>query len=134
MRGEKYEVGGGARIVAVKADLLTRVEQAVDRTIQMALALPRNVAGQEIGRQVIRSSGSVGANLEESKAAVSREDYTYRVSVSLRESRETLYWIRRIERNKLLPAGRLAKLAEEWNELVAIMTTSQKKLRSPKKS
>jgi len=42
----------------------------------MALALPRNIAGQEIGRQVIRSSGSVGADLEEAKAAVSREDYT----------------------------------------------------------
>jgi four helix bundle protein len=117
----------------MSADLLARVELAIDRTIQMAMALPRNIAGQEIGRQVIRSSGSVGANLEEARAAVSREDYTYKVSVSLRESRETLYWIRRIEKNKLLPARRLAELMGEWNELVAIMTTTQKKLRSPKR-
>ena len=111
-------------------DLLDRVELVVDRTIQMVLALPRNVAGQEIGKQVIRSAGSVGTNLEESKATLTRKEYTQKVSISLREARETLYWIRRIECNDLLPCKRLADLKKEWDELVAIMTTMQKKLRS----
>ncbi|MBI4581839.1 MAG: four helix bundle protein [Planctomycetes bacterium] len=70
---------------------MKRVESAVDRTIQMALALPRNLAGQEIGRQVIRSSASVGANLEEAQATLSRADYIHKVSLALREARETLY-------------------------------------------
>lgn len=113
--------------------LLGRVEQAVDRTIQMALALPRNIAGQEIGRQVIRSSGSVGANLEEAQATVSRQDFTFKVSLVLRESRETLYWIRRIEANVLLPARRLSALREEWDEIVSIMTKVQKTLRAARK-
>ena len=111
------------------ADLLGRVEDAVDRVIQMALALPRNAAGQEIGRQIIRSAGSVGTNLEEAKATLTRKEYTLKVSISLRESRESLYWLRRIERNKLFPAKRLANLKTEWDELVAIMTVMQKKLR-----
>ena len=110
-------------------EMLARVEKIIDRTIQMAIALPRNVAGQEIGRQVIRSSGSVGANLEEGRGALSRNDYTFKVSLALRESRETLYWIRRIESNKLHPAARLAPLRTEWNEIVAILTRAQIGLR-----
>jgi len=113
-------------------DLLERVEQTADRTIQMALALPSNVAGREIGRQVVRSAGSVGANLEESRATLTRKDYTHKVSLSLCEARETLYWIRRIERNNLLPAKRLAELMAEWDEIVAVLTTTQKKLRARK--
>ena len=111
-------------------ELLERVETAVNRTIQMALALPRNVAGQEIGRQVVRSSGSVGANLHEAQGTISRKDFLHKVAISLREARETLYWIRRIERNDLLPRERLTELMNEWNELVSIVTTIVKKLRS----
>ena len=110
-------------------DLLPRVEEAVDRVIQMALSLPRNAAGQEIGRQVIRSAGSVGANLEEAKATVSRKAYTHKFSIGLREAREALYWPRRISNNDLLPPDRLEDLKKEWDEIVAIMTATQKKLR-----
>ncbi len=110
-------------------DFLERIEQAVDRTIQMALALPNNAAGWEIGRQVIRSSGSVGANLEEAQGTLTRKDFTHKVSLALREARETLYWMRRIERNKLLPAKRLGGLKSEWDELVSILTAIQRKLR-----
>jgi four helix bundle protein len=109
--------------------LVERVERAVDRTIRMALALPRNVAGSEIGRQVVRSSGSVGANLEEAQACTSRKDFTHKLSLSLREARETLYWMRRIENARLLKANRLAELTAEWDELVAILTSIQAKLR-----
>lgn len=110
-------------------DLLERVEAAADRAIQMALALPGNVARWEIGRQIVRSAGSVGANLEEAQAVLSRKDFTYRVSVALREARETLYWMKRVERYQLLPAARLADLDAAWNEIVSVLTASQKRLR-----
>ncbi|MHC4675093.1 MAG: four helix bundle protein, partial [Planctomycetota bacterium] len=105
-----------------------RVEAVVDRTIQMVLALPNNAAGWEISRQIIRSSGSVGANLEESQAASSRKDFANRLGISFREGRETQYWIRRIENNKLFPAKRLKDLKKEWSEIVAMITTIKKKL------
>jgi four helix bundle protein len=110
-------------------ELVERVERAVDRTIRMTLALPRNAAGTEIGRQVVRSAGSVGANLHEAQACMSRKDFTHKVSLSLREARETLYWMRRIERAGLLKAVRLASLLAEWDELVAILTSIQVRLR-----
>ena len=56
-------------------ELLERVELAVDRTIQMVLALPNNMAGWEVGKQIIRSSGSVGANLEESRGTISKKRF-----------------------------------------------------------
>lgn len=110
-------------------DLFPRVERAVDRVIQMALALPGNAAGWEIGRQVIRSAGSVGANLEEAQAVLSSKDFLHKLSLALREARETLYWMRRIEANELLPVHRLGELKSEWNEIVAMMTAAQRKLR-----
>jgi len=110
-------------------DLLPRIEGAVDRTIQMATALPSNIAGREIGRQVIRSAGSVGANLEEAQAVISKKDFLYKVSLSLREARETLYWMRRIERNGLLASSRLEDLKTEWDEIIAMLTATQKRLR-----
>ena len=114
---------------AASPSLLPRVEEAVDRVVQMCFALPRHAAGQEIGRQVVRSAGSVGANLEEAKATLSRREYTLKFSIALREARETLYWLRRITNNQLLPPKRLENLKNEWNEIVSIMTTTQKKLR-----
>ena len=110
-------------------ELIGRVEEAVDRTIQLVLTLPHNVAGWEIGKQLIRSAGSVGANLEEGKGAMSRKDFAHRLGISLREARETLYWLRRIGRNQLVSPDRLGALQTEWNELVSIMTTIVKKLR-----
>jgi len=112
--------------------LLERVEKAVDRTIQMALALPRNVAGRVIGYQVVKSSTSAGANLEEAQAVITRKEYISKISISLREARETLYWMRRIESNRLLPVKRLVSLAAEWNEIVSILTAMQKRLRRQK--
>lgn len=113
-------------------ELLSRAETAADRTVQMAMALPNHVAGWVIGRQIIRSCCSVGANLEESLAVLTRKDYTHKVSISLREARETLYWMRRIDSNRLLPSRRLTNLKKEWDELVSILTAAQKKLRSHK--
>lgn len=110
-------------------EFLQRVETAVDRTFRMAMALPTNIAGRVIAGQIIRSSGGAGANLEEAAAVFTRRDYTNKISISLREARETLYWTRRVERNKLLPARRLHPLLKEWNEIVAVMTAAQKKLR-----
>lgn len=113
--------------------LFERLEPLIDRTIQMALSLPRNVAGQEIGRQVIRSSGGSGSNLEEAKAVLTRTDYTYKLSLALREARETLFWVRRIIANQLLPARRLEPLQNDWNEIIGMLTKAQKKLRTRSK-
>ncbi|MCK4658401.1 MAG: four helix bundle protein [Phycisphaerae bacterium] len=103
-------------------DILDRSARFCDRCIQVALNLTRNGVCWEIARQLTRSSGSVGANIEEAQATTTRNDFIYRMSVALREARETRFWLRRIQSNQLLKPERLADLIQESEEMVAILT------------
>jgi four helix bundle protein len=58
--------------------------------------LPKTKEYQIISCQLLKSSGSSGANYEESQAAVSRPDFANKISISLKEMRESNYWIRLI--------------------------------------
>jgi four helix bundle protein len=80
-----------------------------------------------VWRQLIRAAASVGANLEEADAGSSPDDFSYRVTVSLREARETKYWLRLIEAAKLQGADAMNPLIQEASELVAILTAIVKK-------
>jgi len=73
-------------------------EDIKDRTFRFALtiislveALPDTISAKTIGKQLIRSGTSIGANVEEATAAHSKADFIYRMNVALREARETLY-------------------------------------------
>jgi four helix bundle protein len=85
----------------------------------------RSLAGQ-----ILRAGTSVGANLEEAHAAQSKSDFVARTSIVLKEVRESHYWLRLLIACELAPAGRLAPLVGEANELVSIMTAIVKKARS----
>jgi four helix bundle protein len=83
-----------------------------------------------LANQLLRSGTSVGANLEESKGGQSRADFLSKVSISLKEARETYYWLRLILAADILPERQLTPLLDEANQLVAILTTIVKKLKS----
>ena len=100
-----------------------------DRCIQAALALPNNGVAWELQRQVVRSSGSVGANLAEAKGVLSKPEFTYKISISLREAHETLYWLGRIANANLVPPKRLECLIEEAHEIVSVLTAILKRAR-----
>jgi len=59
--------------------------------------LPRTAANDEDGRQLVRASGSVGANYIEAKEAVSRKDFAFRIKVCRKESKESRYWLRLVD-------------------------------------
>ena len=83
-----------------------------------------------IARQLLRSGTSIGANLEEAKSASSRRDLLFRFQASLREARETKYWLRLIVATNLAPPGLVNEPLREVDELVAILTKSVQRLRS----
>jgi len=58
--------------------------------------LPNSKEYQVISYQLLKSSTSVGANYEEAQAAVSKADFSNKVGISLKEIRETNYWLRLI--------------------------------------
>jgi len=65
------------------------------RIVKLCLSIERIPgARRTIANQLLRSGTSVGANIEEARAASSRADFGSKMSISLREARETRYWIR----------------------------------------
>jgi len=75
-------------------DLQKRLFQFSVDTIKEVRSLPKSREYQVISYQLLRSSTSVGANYEEAQAGVSKADFSNKVGISLKEMRETNYWIR----------------------------------------
>jgi len=90
-------------------------------------------AHEILGRQLLRSGTSIGANLEEASGGHSKADFIAKCSIALKEARETDYWLRLFRNTSLVPESRLAELQNEANEIIAILTTIIKNARSNKK-
>ena|SRR3989338_2883010 len=61
--------------------------------------LPRNTSNIEYSKQLIRSSGSVGANYIEANESLSRKDFFMRIKISRKEAKESEYWLSLAESN-----------------------------------
>jgi len=83
-----------------------------------------------LSNQLLRSATSVGANLEESKGGQSRADFLSKVSIALKESRETLYWLRLLIATDIVSETKLTPLVNESNQITAILTTIVKKTKN----
>jgi four helix bundle protein len=59
--------------------------------------LPKTIGNAEDGRQLVRSSGSVGANYIEANEALSKKDFVCRIKICRKEAKETRYWLRLVE-------------------------------------
>lgn len=92
----------------------------------MVGALPRNMSAQVIGRQILRSGTSVGANYRAACRARSRADFAAKLAIVEEEADETLYWLELLAKSGVIKPERLTELANEANELVAIITAARK--------
>ena len=78
--------------------------------------------GRELLRQLFRAATSIGANMEEAQAAVSRPDFIHKVSVARKEAFEARHWLRL--RRDMCPDDRIVPaLQQEANELCRILST-----------
>lgn len=101
-----------------------------ERTFQFAKAvrifvktLPKTIANIEDGKQLIRASGSVGANYREANESLSKKDFVIRMKISRKEAKESVYWLRLIyETNQLTNAGDAQNLIQEATELKKILS------------
>jgi four helix bundle protein len=116
---------------AVKSDIPARTFEFARRVVLLCRVLdaspgvPRTLAGQ-----LLRSGTSVGANVEEAQASQSEADFISKYSIACKEARETHYWLRLLAATETLPESRLSDMQTECNELIAILTTIIKKMRS----
>jgi four helix bundle protein len=109
--------------------LENRTKQFHIDVIKLCKKLPKDAAGYETAKQIIRCAGSVGANYRATKRAKSKADFSYKISIVLEESDESLYWLEVIRDSELLPEPEVRNLIKEANELTAIFSASDKTAR-----
>lgn len=113
-----------------KKDILERLFKFSITIIKLASELPRTPAGFAIASQVIRSGTSIGANAEEAQDAISRREFLTKMNISLKEARETRYWLMIIKESKLISGLLIEELISESNEIIAILVVSVRKLKN----
>jgi len=115
-------------------DIYDRVFRFASRVERMNQILSRN---RRVNRaalnQLVDAAMSVGSNLEEARAGQSKADFHAKLRISLKEARESHYWLRILMSSGVVRESRLKPLVDEANEIVAILTTIAKKTnpRSP---
>ena len=105
-------------------DIAERLIVFAVRIIRLGTALPKNQVGKHVAGQIVRSGTSVGANYEEARGAESRADFIHKVTIALKELRESLFWLKVIDRVEMLPHKRMVEIIREADELCAILTSS----------
>ena len=94
------------------------------RIISVVESLPDTKAGKHIAGQLIRSGTSPAPNYGEAQSAESRADFLHKMKVCLKELRETLIWLKIIERKPLCSKARLTPILTECDELISIWVKS----------
>ena len=115
-------------------ELKERTFEFGSRVITAVEALPKSETARILGRQLLRSGTSVGANYRAAARARSRADFVAKLGVVEEECDESAYWMEMIIERRLLKAGRLNDLLKETNELLAITVASIKTARHARHS
>ena len=77
----------------MEKDLEQRTKRFALAVIKLVASLPRGAASDVLGRQILRSATSIGANYREANRAVSRPDFTNKIRTIQKEAAETQYWL-----------------------------------------
>lgn len=113
-----------------KQDLKIRTKQFALRIIRLYTSLPKTTEAQVIGRQVLDSGTSVGAQYREAQRAKSDADFISKLEGSLQELDETAYWLELLRDSGMVSVEKLNPLLKETDELTAIFVTIVKKVKS----
>ena len=111
-------------------DLRQRTKEFAIRIIRMYSSLPKSTEAQVLGKQVLRSGTSVGANYREAFRARSKAEFIAKIGDCLKELDETSYWFELLVDTGIQASSRLDALRKECDELLAIFTAISKKSKS----
>ena len=107
-----------------KFELQKRTKKFHVEVIKLCEFYPRNAAGFEIAKQLIRSAGSVGANYRAACRSKSKADFIYKIEVVLEEADESLNWLEISKEAELIKLALIDELIKEANELVSIFNAA----------
>jgi len=112
----------------VSDDLKPRTKTFALRVIRLYAKLPKtNQIAQVLGKQVLRSATSVGANYREASRARTRAEFVAKIGDCLKEIEETEYWLELLVESDCLSARQMSGLLDETRQLIAIFTTIDKR-------
>jgi four helix bundle protein len=114
--------------------LTQRTKDFALRIIRMYSSLPKSSVAQVLGKQILRSGTSVGANYREANRARSKAEFIAKMGDSLKELDETCYWLELLSESGTLTAAKLHDLTDESRQLMAIFITIIKRAKSSKDS
>jgi four helix bundle protein len=106
-----------------------RTKKLALRVIRLAEALPKEQAAQIIGKQLLRSAMSVGANYRAACRGKSPADVLNKLAIVEEEADESLYWMELLIESGVIPETKLTSLMSETNEIISMIVTSIKTLR-----
>lgn len=110
-------------------DLEERTSEFAKRVRIFIKRPPKNPTNYEDGKQVIRSSGSVGANYIEANEAFSKKDFAMRVKICRKEAKESRYWLELLDTNNKAPLEEEREiLKREAHELMNMFGSIIRKL------
>ncbi len=102
-----------------KYDLEDRTLHFAKSVIELVNKLDKTIPNVEISKQLVRSSGSVGANYIEANESLSKKDFVLRIKICRKEAKESCYWLKLIIGNDTLKKDQV-RLIKEGSELMKI--------------
>jgi len=114
---ERVFVGRGT------VELRERTRSYALRIIKLYSSLPKTTLAQVMGKQILRSGTSVGAQYREANRAKSDADFVSKLEGALQELDESAYWLELLEDAQIVEAQRLQNLTEETAQLLKVLVT-----------
>jgi four helix bundle protein len=96
------------------------------RVIRLVESLPRTTVATAIGRQLVRSGTSVGANYRAACRARSRAEFIAKLGTVIEEAGESAYWFELLIKGGVIPPAKVQPLLDEANELAAMFVVSRR--------
>ena len=76
----------------------------------------------DFAKQIFRSGTSIGANVDEALAGISKPDFVTKMSIASKEARETNFWLRLLRDSKIISTVKIQNMIDDSNELIRILT------------
>jgi four helix bundle protein len=109
-----------------REDLRIRAKRLALRIMKLYGALPKSTEAQVIGKQILRSGTSVGAQFREAYRGRSTAEFVSKVSSALQELEETAYWLELLVDGDIVSAGRLEELQAEVDAILVTCVKNAK--------
>jgi len=113
-----------------REEMQQRTKDFANRIVKLCSALPGGWVAQTLGRQLLRSGTSVGANYRAVCRAKSSADFINKLRIVEEECDETLFWMELLVKNNFIKETKLRNLMNEADEILAIVVASAKTARS----